>query len=165
MCIICNQGFFDSTMLKQTSVLPFKNIKSCFFNNRRMKGRATVRGGGRAGGPFPQKILKSWCSETSFLVFIIHIFIFELSRTSSRLYFIIRAVFGFWIYYVWCHWMGIIRIHLKIWEQISTSGFLLSRSHFGQDSGFSIKIGRIPTRSGWLDSLHRRITFYGIVKR
>ena len=94
MCIICNQGFFDSTMLKQTSVLPFKNIKSCFFNNRRMKGRATVRGGGRAGGLFPQKILKSWCSETSFLVFVIHIFIFELSRTSSRLYFIIRTVFG-----------------------------------------------------------------------
>ena len=141
-----------------------------FFNNRRiiprrvLKGRATVRGGGRAAGLFPQKILKSWCSETSFLVFI-HIFIFEVSRTSSRLYFIIRAVFGFWIYSVWCHWMGVIRIHLKIWEQISTSGFLLSRSHFGQDSGFSIKIGRIPTRSGWLDSLHTRTTFYGIVKR
>ena len=33
-------------------------------------------------------------------------------------------------------------------------GFLLSRSHIGRDSGFSSKIERIPTRSGWLDILN-----------
>ena len=33
------------------------------------------------------------------------------------------------------------------------SGFFLSRQNTDQDSGFSSKIGRIPTRSEWLDSL------------
>jgi len=62
MCIICNEGFFDSIMLKQTSVLPFKFIKSCFFfNNKRimprraLKGRATVRGRGWLGFCSPRK--------------------------------------------------------------------------------------------------------------
>ena len=60
---------------------------------RALKGRATERGGGRAGGLFPPKILKSWCSETPFLV-LKRIFILNLSRTSSRFHFIFRAVFG-----------------------------------------------------------------------
>ena len=30
----------------------------------------------------------------------------------------------------------------------------LSRSHIGRDSGFSNKIGRIPTRSGWLSTVY-----------
>ena len=33
------------------------------------------------------------------------------------------------------------------------SGFLQSRSHVGRDLGFSIKVGIIPTKLGWLDSL------------
>ena len=61
MCIICNQGFFDSTMLKQTSVLPFKNIKSCFFNNRRImpeasaEGTSHCAGWGKGWGPVPSE--------------------------------------------------------------------------------------------------------------
>ena len=38
-------------------------------------------------------------------------------------------------------------------ERMSKSGFLLSRSHVGRESEFSIKNGVIPTKSGWLDSL------------
>ena len=41
----------------------------------------------------------------------------------------------------------------KISQHESKSGFSLSRSHVGQDSGFSRKIAIIPTKSGWLDSL------------
>ena len=36
---------------------------------------------------------------------------------------------------------------------MSKSLFFLSPSHTGHDSGFSSKIGRIPTRSEWLDNL------------
>ena len=42
---------------------------------------------------------------------------------------------------------------LKISQHESKSGFGLSRSHVGRDSGFSRKIAIIPTKSGWLDSL------------
>ena len=45
-------------------------------------------------------------------------------------------------------------------SEMSESGFFLSRSHIGRDSGFSSKIGRNSTWSGWLDSL---ITWYTIV--
>ena len=42
----------------------------------------------------------------------------------------------------------------KISQHESKSGFFLSRSHtIVRDSGFSSKIGIIPTKSGWLDSL------------
>ena len=36
---------------------------------------------------------------------------------------------------------------------MSKSVFFLSPSHTGHDSGFSSKIGRIPTRLEWLDNL------------
>ena len=55
--------------------------------------------------------------------------------------------------------MRIIRIHFKISEQLSKSEIFLSRTHIDRDSGFSSKIGRTPTRSGWLKSLHRHTTF------
>ena len=42
---------------------------------------------------------------------------------------------------------------MKISHHESKSGFFLSRSHIGGDSGFSSKIRIIPTKSGWLDSL------------
>ena len=45
-------------------------------------------------------------------------------------------------------------------SEMSKSGFFLSRSHIGWDSGFSSKAGRISTWSGWLDSL---ITWYTTV--
>ena len=41
----------------------------------------------------------------------------------------------------------------KISQHESKSVFSLSRSHVGQDSGFSRKIAIISTKSGWLDSL------------
>lgn len=36
---------------------------------------------------------------------------------------------------------------------MSKPGFFTSRSYIGRDSGFLSKIGRIPTKSGWLNSL------------
>ena len=42
---------------------------------------------------------------------------------------------------------------MKMSQQESKSGFFLSQSHIDQDSGFSSKIGIIPTKSGWLDNL------------
>ena len=48
--------------------------------------------------------------------------------------------------------MSIIRIHLKISEQISKSGFT-HPDCISVYSGFSSQIGRIPTKLGWLDSL------------
>ena len=53
-----------------------------------------------------------------------------------------------------CSCINIIRIHLKKSKQMSKLGFFLSRSHVGLNSGFSSKIGRIPTKSEWLDSLY-----------
>ena len=38
-------------------------------------------------------------------------------------------------------------------EQMSKLGFFLFRLLIGRDSGFSSKIGVIPTKSGWSDSL------------
>ena len=49
--------------------------------------------------------------------------------------------------------MGVLAGVLEIWEQMSKLEFFLSWSHIGWDSGFSSKIRRIPTKSGWLDSL------------
>ena len=42
-------------------------------------------------------------------------------------------------YSVRCHFMSIIRTHLKISEQMSKSGFFLSRSNCDRDSGFQAK--------------------------
>lgn len=42
---------------------------------------------------------------------------------------------------------------MKKSEQVFKLGFFLSQSHIGQASGFSSKIGAIPTRSGWLGDL------------
>ena len=40
----------------------------------------------------------------------------------------------------------------EVSEQVSKLGFFLG-SHIGRESGFSKKNGKIPTTSGWLDSL------------
>ena len=39
---------------------------------------------------------------------------------------------------------------------MSKSGFFLSRSHIGLDSGFQAKLGESPQNWGWMDSLHMR---------
>ena len=43
---------------------------------------------------------------------------------------------------------------MKISQHESKSGFFLSLSHIGWDSGLSSKIGIIPMKSGWLYSLY-----------
>ena len=53
-----------------------------------------------------------------------------------------------------CSCISITRIHLEIIIRTDFKiGMFLSRSQIGWDSGFSSKIGRILTKSGWLDSL------------
>ena len=44
--------------------------------------------------------------------------------------------------------MCILRVNLKISEQMSKSGFFTSRSYIGRDLGFSSKIGRMPDEIG-----------------
>ena len=50
----------------------------------------------------------------------------------------------------------------KILQHESKSGFFLSRSHIGRDSGLTSKIGMIPTKSGWLDSLCYKEVLYNL---
>ena len=67
------------------------------------------------------------------------IFIFLVSRTSTQFYFIFHAVLKvFWIS------VSVEYTPLEKSEQMSKTGFFLSRLHIGLDSGFSSKIGRIP---------------------
>ena len=72
------------------------------------------------------------------------IFICLVSRTSTRFYFIFHAVLKvFWIS------VSVEYTPLEKSEQMSKTGFFLSRLHIGLDSGFSSKIGRIP--QNWND--------------
>ena len=67
------------------------------------------------------------------------IFICLVSRTSTQFYFIFHAVLKvFWIS------VSVEYTPLEKSEQMSKTGFFLSRLHIGLDSGFSSKIGRIP---------------------
>ena len=67
------------------------------------------------------------------------IFICLVSRTSTQFYFIFHAVLKvFWIS------VSVEYTPLEKSEQMSKTGFFLSRLHIGLDSRFSSKIGRIP---------------------
>ena len=67
------------------------------------------------------------------------IFICLVSHTSTQFYFIFHVVLKvFWIS------VSVEYTPLEKSEQMSKSGFFLSRLHIGLDSGFSSKIGRIP---------------------
>ena len=67
------------------------------------------------------------------------IFICLVSRTSTQFYFIFHAVLKvFWIS------VSVEYTPLEKSEQMSKTGFFLSRLHIGLDSGFSSKIARIP---------------------
>ena len=67
------------------------------------------------------------------------LFICLVSRTSTQFYFIFHAVLKvFWIS------VSVEYTPLEKSEQMSKSGFFLSRLHISLDSGFSSKIGRIP---------------------
>ena len=141
---------------------------------------------GGSGGMVPQKILKSWCSEMPFLVFwedkfcpkcslsqlsFLCLFLLAWLRVEV-VNFILYKLCCFWncsgyhfhlsINSVWCHCMSIIRKFLKISEQLLKSEIFLSRTHIDRDSGFSSKMRRTATRSGWLKSLHRHTTSYGL---
>ena len=50
----------------------------------------------------------------------------------------------------------------KILQHESKSGFFLSRSHIGRDLGLTSKIGMVPTKSGWLDSLCYKEVLYNL---
>ena len=67
------------------------------------------------------------------------IFICLVSHTSTQFYFIFHVVLKvFW------RSVSVEYTPLEKSEQMSKSGFFLSRLHIGLDSGFSSKIGRIP---------------------
>ena len=156
-----------------------------FFNHRWIRRAVkgpTTRGVWGHAPPENFEILVLWNAISSVLrgqilfkmfsksiVLFMLIFIGVTSHGSSQFYFIqvVRFLKLLWISLsakytsVWCHCMSIIRIHLKISEQLSKSEIFLSRTHIDRDSGqFSSKIGRTRTRPGWLKSLHRNTTFY-----
>lgn len=94
-----------------------------------------VRG---SGGMLPQIKLMSWSSETPFLedksnsLYNIH---YQLSFLCWDLFCMSsRTTYYSILFYILCSFL----------------------SHIGRDLGFSSKIGRIPPRSGWLDSLRSR---------
>ena len=100
------------------------------------------------------------------IVLFMLIFIGVNSRRSSQFSFtqVVRFLKLLWISlstkYTLC---GVnVWIHLKI-SELSKSEIFLSRTHIDRDSGFSSKVGRTPTRSGWLKNLHRHTTFYGLI--
>ena len=98
------------------------------------------------------------------IVLFMLIFIGVTSRRSSQFYFIqvVRFLKLLWISLSTKYTMSgvIVWIHLNISEQLSKSEIFLSRTQIDRDSGFSSKVGRTPTRSGWLKSLYRHTTFY-----
>ena len=122
-------------------------------------------------------MLKSWCSATPFLVFregqflskmfakwivnsmLIYVGVISSTSTRSYLYFFL-FFFNFLDinfsqeYSVGCAWISIKRIHKKVLGRDVRIGIfpIPIASRTGRNSGFSSKIGRIPTRSGWLDS-------------
>ena len=132
-----------------------------------MSAEGASRQGG-SGSMLPEKIMKFWCSETLFLcsaisskifvklsVIFIPIFICVFSHTSTRFCFIFQTVY--------LRFRGIsftlLGVLVYFSKQMSKLGFFLCWSHIGRDSRFSSKIGRIPTRSGWLDILNWWLKF------
>ena len=102
---------------------------------------------------------------TKSIIIYMLIFIHNALRTSTRINFIFCSVYKVFcisvsvisklVYSViLCSCINIIRIHLKKSKQMSKLGFFLSRSHVGLNSGSSSKIGKIPTKLEWLDSLY-----------
>ena len=131
----------------------------------------STKGGSLKGGLgacYPRKIrnfdtLKSYScvwrgrflSKTFAKSIVFNAFFCVFSHTSTQFYFIFQAVYlsfrGISFKYTLLRVLVyfIIRIHLKTSNR-QMSGFFLSRSHIGQDLGFSSKIERIPTtQDGW----------------
>ena len=124
--------------------------------------RESLRGNGGWGPPESFEILMLWnaisyvlrrqfclkCSLNQLSVSCLFMFVFENNG----------AGYQFQLKYT----LLLYKYHKNSYKisEMSKSGFFLSRSHIGRDSGFSSKIGRNSTWSGWLDSL---ITWYTIV--
>ena len=96
----------------------------------------------------------------SILMFML-IFICGTSCRSTRVYFIFLAVFfkvfwlsisvKYWLCHVWCHSWYHKELIWKFKNRCQNRDrFFLSRSHIDRDSGFSSKIGPIPTSSSYL---------------
>ena len=90
---------------------------------------------------------------TKSIVIFMLIYVRVSSSTSAGSY----VIFRFSIFLVSVKYALFLYKHNKnscaVSEQVSKLGFFLFRSHIGRDSGFSSKNGKIPTTSGWLDSL------------
>ena len=114
-------------------------VKSGYFLITNESYNHKARGTSRKGvwGHAIAKVLKTWCSKIPLVVFWEDNFCLKCSAK----------------YKLRCLCKSIIRIHLKITEQMLKWGSFLSWSHTGQVLGFSKKIGRISMRLGWLDSL------------
>ena len=150
-----------------------------FFNHRWI--RRAVKGPTTRGvlGHAPPENFEILVLETPFLVFwegkfcqkcslnqlsFLCLFLLAWLRVEV-VNFILYKLCGFWNcsgYHLQLSVLCVVSLSLKISEQLSKSEIFLSRTHIDRDSGqFSSKIGRTPTRSGWLKSLHSHTTFYG----
>ena len=144
---------------------------------------------GGSGGMLPQKIWKSWCSETPFLVFWEDNFCpkCSLNQLSFLCLFLMAwlrvEVVNFISYKLYSFWncsgyhfqlsilcvVSLYEYHKNSFENFRTTveiwNFPIPNAyHIHQDSGFSSKIGRTPTKSGWLKNLHRHTSFYGLIR-
>ena len=148
-----------------------------FFCHRRIRWALKRRATWGGWGILPQKILKFWCSETPFLVFwedkfwlkcslnrlsFLCLFLFAWLRVEYPSLFYISC--GFWkfsgcqfqlsigsVMFGWCHSWYHKELIWKFKNRCQNRDrFFLSRSHIDRDSGFSSKIGRIPTSSSYL---------------
>ena len=110
----------------------------------------------------PQKILKFCCSETPFIVFweAKSCLKCEFAKKYSILFYILC---GFWKFSRYHSHLSILLFGVILWfENFRTDvkiGIFPIPIALWSGFVFSSKIGRIPTRSGCLDSLHRHTTF------
>ena len=114
----------------------------------------------------PQKILKFCCSETPFIVFweAKSCLKCEFAKKYSILFYVLC---GFWKFSRYHSHLSILLFCVILWfENFRTDvkiGIFPIPIALWSGFGFSSKIGRIPTRSGCLDSLHRHTTFNWLI--
>ena len=172
----CRSKWITGLEKATQTVQPFGYLKSGYFSmtdESLERWRSEMLAG--CGTMLFQKMLKS-CSEMLFLVFWLDKFCLKYSLQKSSVIFLVVNVCmtsrkNTWLYFIFlqcallklsghqfqlsilCSRCSCWVYYIKRLNRIIKSGFFLPRSHIGQVSGFSRKIGRIPTRSGWLDSL------------
>ena len=145
------------------------NLNGIFFNQWWIPWTPKAQAARGDWGPAPPEnfdILMLWRGQLLSEMFAKSIVIFKLtgilicmaSTANTWFYFVFRAIsfldISFsWVYSVRCCCIRIIRIHLKISEQLVKIGIFPTPITYWSRFRFSHKIRRIPTRSGWLDSL------------